>query len=58
MSTLSKSIVLNMSDMFEKIVAVKVSAKTGFGFNELIKVLDFKFEIKWLFTFYDKIKLL
>ena len=50
MSTLSKSIVLNMSDMFEKIVAVKVSAKTGFGFNELIKVLDFKFEIKWLFT--------
>jgi hypothetical protein len=42
MSTLSKSIVLNMSDMFEKITAVKVSARTGFGFNDMIKTLDFK----------------
>lgn len=33
MSTLSRSVVINMSDMFGKMDVTKVSAKTGFGFT-------------------------
>ena len=38
LSTLSKSVVINMSDAFEKIKVAKISAKTGFGFEELPKL--------------------
>ena len=40
MSTLSRSVVINMSDLFEKIKVTKISAKTGFGFSELTKLLE------------------
>lgn len=33
MATLSRSVVINMSDMFAKIKVTKISAKTGYGFN-------------------------
>lgn len=46
MSTLSRSVVINMSDMFEVMKTVKISAKTGFGFNELTKVLNLNVQLK------------
>lgn len=46
MSTLSRSVVINMSDMFETMKTFKVSAKTGFGFDELAKELNFNLEKK------------
>ena len=39
LSTLSRSVVINMSECFEKIKVSKISAKTGFGFQELPKLL-------------------
>lgn len=33
MATLSRSIVINMADMFAKMKVTKISAKTGFGFG-------------------------
>ena len=40
LSTLSKSVVINMSELFEKIKVTKISAKTGFGFQEIGKMAD------------------
>ena len=39
MSTLSRSVVIHMSEMFKKIEVCKISAKTGHGFNEVYKLL-------------------
>jgi hypothetical protein len=43
LSSLSKSIVLNLSEFYEKMPVAKVSAKTGFGFGEIEKLIDFSF---------------
>ena len=40
LSTLSKSIVINLSDFYEKLKVEKLSAKTGFGFQELHKYIQ------------------
>jgi len=40
MSTLSRSVVINMSEMFEKLSVAKISAKTGFGLGEFAKLVN------------------
>ena len=40
LSTLSRSVVINMSECFEKMKVSKISAMTGFGFQELPKLLE------------------
>lgn len=44
LSTLSKSVVINMSECFEKMKVGKISAKTGFGFDELPKLTEAAFQ--------------
>lgn len=47
LSTLNKSVVLHLSDFYENTPVAKVSSKTGYGFNEVEKLIDFSF--KWFF---------
>jgi len=42
MATLGRSVVINMADMFAGLSVAKVSAKSGFGFTELTKLLNLK----------------
>ena len=42
LSSLSRSVVLHLSEFYENAPVTKVSAKTGFGFDELEKLIDFK----------------
>lgn len=43
LATLSKSIVLHLSEFYEHIKCAKVSAKTGFGLQEVEKLVDCRF---------------
>lgn len=44
LSTLNKSVVLHLSDFYEKTPVAKVSSKNGHGFSEVEKLIDFSFK--------------
>jgi translation initiation factor IF-2 len=40
LATLSKSIVIHLSEFYEQLKYIKVSAKTGFGLEEVLKAIQ------------------